>query len=174
VLQQLLQGLAALQAQGISHRDVKPENLLVREAATTTTSSSSSAGGAGGCEQRVSSSHFHVRLIDFGSAVDAHSIASGLYGPLGQPGSSSSSSSGGGGANGSSSSSGPSVDELTLEYAAPEVVFSSRCAGGCIGVLHGHLTAYVLRSAPSWRQVLFTHSYYRLLINSCNNPVPVL
>jgi hypothetical protein len=89
----------------------------VREAATT--SSSSSNGGSSGCEQRVSPAQFRVRLIDFGSAVDAHSIASGLYGPLGQPGSSSSSSSSSGG--------GPSVDELTLEYASPEVLFSSRC-----------------------------------------------
>jgi hypothetical protein len=62
----------------------------------------------------------HLRLIDFGSAVDAHSIASGLFGPLGQPQHHPSSS------NSSSRSGGPSVDELTMEYAAPEVLFASR------------------------------------------------
>ena len=138
LLQQLLQGLAALQAQGISHRDVKPENLLVRELANSSSSSSgsssSSRGGSGhgssssnkdggGCKLHPLPADLHLRLIDFGSAVDAHSIASGLFGPLGQPQHHSSSS------NSSSSSSrsgGPSVDELTMEYAAPEVLFASR------------------------------------------------
>jgi hypothetical protein len=39
---------------------------------------------------------------------------------------------GGGGAEGGV---GPSLDELTLEYAPPEVIFSSRCAGGVLKVL---------------------------------------
>jgi serine/threonine protein kinase len=134
LLQQLLQGLMALQAQGISHRDVKPENLLVRDLTGANSSSSSSSGGGssssgrekrsgGGCKL-LAAADLHLRLIDFGSAVDAHSVASGLYGPLGRGPTSSSNSS----TNSSSSggSSGPSVDELTMEYAAPEVLFSSR------------------------------------------------
>lgn len=44
----------------------------------------------------------HLRLIDFGSAVDTHVLQS-LYG-----------------------SEGPSADELTLEYAPPEALFG-RC-----------------------------------------------
>jgi serine/threonine protein kinase len=140
LLQQLLQGLAALQAQGISHRDVKPENLLVRELANSSSSSSGSSGSSsssrggsgrgssssnkdgGGCKLHPLPADLHLRLIDFGSAVDAHSIASGLFGPLGQPQHHSSSSN----SSSSSRSGGPSVDELTMEYAAPEVLFASR------------------------------------------------
>lgn len=64
---------------------MKPENLLVRP-------------GALERQKRA----LHVRLIDFGSAIDAHSIRH-LYG-----------------------SHGPSVDEQTMEYAPPEAVLG-RC-----------------------------------------------
>lgn len=53
--------------------------------------------------------HLHLRLIDFGSAVDAHVLQS-LYG-----------------------SEGPSADELTLEYAPPEALFG-RCGYCCVHV----------------------------------------
>lgn len=58
--------------------------------------------------------HLHLRLIDFGSAVDAHVLQS-LYG-----------------------SEGPSADELTLEYAPPEALF-----GRCV-VLSATLTCCLL------------------------------
>ena len=64
---------------------MKPENLLLA-------SSGTEAPEAGG----------HLRLIDFGSAVDPWSLQH-LYGE-----------------------GGPSADELTLEYAPPEVLFG-RC-----------------------------------------------
>lgn len=44
----------------------------------------------------------YLRLIDFGSSVDPHTLVT-MYGPR-----------------------GPSLDEVTLEYAPPEVLFSSR------------------------------------------------
>ena len=69
-------------------RDVKPENLLVRMAGKEQGSGDGGAAGSG----------LHVRLIDFGSAIDAHSLRH-LYGP-----------------------GGPSDREQTPEYAPPEAV----------------------------------------------------
>lgn len=71
---QVLLALTAVHGHNVTHRDVKPENLLV--------------GPAG-----------RVRLIDFGSAVDAYSTLN-LYGKA-----------------------GPSELEQTVEYAPPETVF---------------------------------------------------
>lgn len=69
-------------------RDVKLENLLVR-----TQEAPSAEGAATGEGQGL-----HVRLIDFGSAIDAHSLRS-LYGEE-----------------------GPSAEEQTMEYAPPEAL----------------------------------------------------
>jgi serine/threonine protein kinase len=151
-MQQLLQGLAAVQAANVSHRDVKPENLLVRPAAAAAASGTAAAAdlSAGSQHQRqeqhaqghhpnvdtpknsgTSSSSsgdaltpdplsLHLKLIDFGSALDPGSIAAGLYG---RPQATAAGAEGG---------FGPSLDELTLEYAPPEVIFSSRCAAGVL------------------------------------------
>lgn len=109
-MRQLLQGLEALHTANISHRDVKPENLLVALAAADV--KGPSAHNPSGDPDPLS---LHLRLIDFGSAVDAPSIMGGLYGPK----------TGAGGAD-VAGEGGPSLDEVTLEYAAPEVLFSSR------------------------------------------------
>jgi serine/threonine protein kinase len=133
-MQQLLQGLAAVQAANISHRDVKPENLLVRPVAAAAPAAAAAANNVPNTEQlsqQQASNHssssssalppdplsLHLRLIDFGSALDPVSMASGLYG---RP---QATVAGGGGVEGGT---GPSLDELTLEYAPPEVIFSSR------------------------------------------------
>eukprot|EP00878_Enallax_costatus_P010077 GHUV01010518.1.p1 GENE.GHUV01010518.1~~GHUV01010518.1.p1 ORF type:complete len:851 (+),score=193.00 GHUV01010518.1:408-2960(+) len=120
MMQQLLQGLEAVHAANISHRDVKPENLLV----TPLPAGSGGAGSAslGGTEHSGNSQPdpllLHLRLIDFGSAVDRPSIAAGLYGRR---------RAGGVVSEGAGEDfQGPSMDELTLEYAPPEVLFSSR------------------------------------------------
>jgi serine/threonine protein kinase len=163
-MQQLLQGLAAVQAANVSHRDVKPENLLVRPAAAaaaaasgTTAPAAAAAAAAdlnGESQHQTQEQHdpghqpnadtpknngtssssdkplspdplsLHLRLIDFGSALDPGSIAAGLYGRQ------QATVAGGEGAEGGG---GPSLDELTLEYAPPEVIFSSRYAAGFVG-----------------------------------------
>jgi hypothetical protein len=77
-------------------RDVKPENLLAASPHST------------------SPEALHLTLIDFGSAVDRHTLTK-LYGKA-----------------------GPSADELTLEYAPPECLFGDywkvrgglRCCSG--------------------------------------------
>jgi len=68
-----------------SCRDVKLENLLVR-----------TEGDLG--DQSEDTQRLHVRLIDFGSAIDTHSLHS-LYGEE-----------------------GPSAEEQTTEYAPPEAL----------------------------------------------------
>eukprot|EP00879_Flechtneria_rotunda_P011383 GHRR01011889.1.p1 GENE.GHRR01011889.1~~GHRR01011889.1.p1 ORF type:complete len:961 (+),score=445.54 GHRR01011889.1:110-2884(+) len=152
MMQQLLQGLAAVQAANVSHRDVKPENMLVQPvrlqhaAAATVASTTASIDrqqhkrqqhGARGREKDNAASGdssskeghdklipdpnaLHLRLIDFGSAVDAGSIAAGLYSSH-QP---SNDGEDVGVQNGGVD--GPSLADLTLEYAPPEVLFSSR------------------------------------------------
>ena len=77
-------------------RDVKPENLLVRP--------------------REEDGKLHLRLIDFGSAIDGHSLRS-LYGP-----------------------GGASEAEQTAEYAPPEALL-----GRCAGWLHHSRSATHLR-----------------------------
>lgn len=139
LMQQLLQGLAALQAANVSHRDVKPENLLVRPraAAHTAAAGRGPSGnwqadvdvGSGSSSDTAQQQGFiapdplslHLRLIDFGSAADQQSCKKGLYGR-----SKASVAGGGGGGVGSAAAGGPGLDELTLEYAPPEVIFSSR------------------------------------------------
>ena len=78
IMRQLLQGLAELHAAGVAHRDVKPDNLLVRR-------------GDPGSDEPIA-----CRLADFGSAIDAHALKH-LF-PEG----------------------GPSLEDLTEEYAPPE------------------------------------------------------
>ncbi len=77
-----------LRVWGFNCRDVKPENLLLQP-------------GREGREPSV-----HLRLIDFGSAIDAHSVRQ-LYGAQ-----------------------GPSVNEQTQEYAPPEALL-----GRCVHLL---------------------------------------
>lgn len=86
-MRQLLLSLAAVHDANVSHRDVKPENLLM---------SGEPKGHARAGQQ------LHLRLIDFGSALDKYSLGV-MYGMQ-----------------------GPGGGELTLEYAPPEVLFSSR------------------------------------------------
>ncbi len=94
-------------------RDVKPENLLLRMTPPCNQSSAGKCaepdpsqipGGPPGVKpsRPVSVGDLHVRLIDFGSAVDKHSIEQ-LYG-----------------------SEGPSDDEQTAEYGPPEALLA-RC-----------------------------------------------
>lgn len=107
MMQQLLQGLEALHAANISHRDVKPENLLV---------ASTDTGNPKPHQlefSQLSPLSLHLRLIDFGSAVDLPSLREGLYGARSRAGD-------------ETGREGPTLDELTIEYAPPEVLFSSR------------------------------------------------
>jgi len=87
---QVLLALAAVHQQNVTHRDVKPENLLV-----TFPGCHAEEAARRGCRPES----MHLRLIDFGSAVDGHS-AFHLYGR-----------------------GGPSEAEQTAEYAPPEAVF---------------------------------------------------
>ncbi len=75
-------------------RDIKPENLLLSGDPTQP-------------------QDLHLRIIDFGSALDAFSLHN-LYG-----------------------AGGPSNEQLTLEYAPPEVLFG-RCVGSGVLGLRGH------------------------------------
>ncbi|DBA74684.1 TPA: hypothetical protein ACH3X2_009349 [Trebouxia sp. C0005] len=95
LLRQMLSALALLQAANITHRDVKPENVLLR--------AMNLAAAAAGLPLSVGD--LHVRLIDFGSAVDKHSIEH-LY-----------------------STEGPSDDEQTAEYAPPEALLARYWSG---------------------------------------------
>ncbi|KAL0037567.1 hypothetical protein WJX77_002920 [Trebouxia sp. C0004] len=95
LLRQMLSALAVLQAANITHRDLKPENVLLR--------STNLAAAAAGLPLSVED--LHMRLIDFGSAVDKHSIEH-LY-----------------------STEGPSDDEQTAEYAPPEALLARYWTG---------------------------------------------
>mmetsp|Transcript_18856 Transcript_18856/g.47617 ORF Transcript_18856/g.47617 Transcript_18856/m.47617 type:complete len:368 (-) Transcript_18856:237-1340(-) len=88
LMRQALLALASVHARNVTHRDVKPENLLGAFHPCT---------GGRQC--------IHLRLIDFGSAVDRHS-AYHLYGPA-----------------------GPSNAEQTVEYAPPEALFGALWPG---------------------------------------------
>ena len=92
-------------------RDVKPENLLVRTAGEEEGVAARTGAADGG---------LHVRLIDFGSAIDAHSLRH-LYGP-----------------------GGPSDREQTPEYAPPEAVL-----GRWAGPPHCALPRWAMQSSSA-------------------------
>ena len=186
VLQQLLMALDAVHAANMSHRDVKPENLLmmdlggpwdsyysgnhaggrnsssstedsnVHSTATASSSRRERSGGQGGKRDTTTTSssssssmpempeasgsdtdgdtaatnrhlpnpsQLHLRLIDFGSAVDLHSL-SHLYGK-----------------------GGPGLGEMTLEYAPPEVLFGSKTWSGGATITPEKLHSYDIWSA---------------------------
>ena len=81
-MRQMVVALAQVHSVGAAHRDLKPENLLVREVAGSPADEGS---------------RWVLRLGDFGSAVDAHTLKH-LYGAL-----------------------GPLDAQQTEAYAAPEV-----------------------------------------------------
>ncbi|KAK9917046.1 hypothetical protein WJX75_000279 [Coccomyxa subellipsoidea] len=87
ILRQTLLALEILHTANVTHRDVKPENLLLQP-----------GGGEG-------KPGVHLRLIDFGSAIDAHTVRQ-LYGTQ-----------------------GPSVNEQTQEYAPPEALLGRYWTG---------------------------------------------
>jgi hypothetical protein len=120
MMQQLLQGLAAVHAANISHRDVKPENLLVQPSSQSLGQNCSSSSSV----LQPDPLSLHLRVIDFGSAVDLPSMVAGLYG---RP-AAAAAAAGAGAAAGDTEQEppGPGLQELTLEYAPPEVLFSTR------------------------------------------------
>ena len=84
---------------------MKPENLLLQRTHRSRHESSSAQGsrqptGPDDTRKRFAVGDLHLRLIDFGSALDKHSIEH-LYG-----------------------GNGPSDDEQTDEYAPPEVLLA--------------------------------------------------
>eukprot|EP00250_Pteridium_aquilinum_P003956 c14216_g1_i1 orf=1160-2065(+) len=90
LLHQLLLGVKACHDRNITHRDIKPENMMIRA-----TSRCSVSGQASQLHEEFPC-NLSMRIIDFGSAVDAYSLHN-LYGPL-----------------------GPSRSEQTEEYTPPE------------------------------------------------------
>lgn len=84
-------------------RDVKPENLLLQTRNGIHASSAASSGrphGGDDLGKLFGVGDLHLRLIDFGSALDKHSVEE-LYG-----------------------AEGPSEDEQTAEYAPPEALLA--------------------------------------------------
>lgn len=119
LLRQVLQAAAALHAANITHRDIKPENILVMDskahesppsAVGHETADDYNIGGKASGESTddppppplLFSLTVHARLIDFGSAVDRYSMQR-LFG---------------------TSAGDLSLQDLTLDYAPPEVLFA--------------------------------------------------
>mmetsp|Transcript_16048 Transcript_16048/g.31699 ORF Transcript_16048/g.31699 Transcript_16048/m.31699 type:complete len:338 (-) Transcript_16048:159-1172(-) len=91
LMRQLLEGIASCHDKNVTHRDVKPSNLIVHIPTHE--------------EQQMDPSGEPVlKLADFGSAVDEYST-NNLYGLR-----------------------GPSLDDETLDYAPPEVLFGDGIA----------------------------------------------
>eukprot|EP00898_Chlorokybus_atmophyticus_P008559 jgi/Chlat1/8704/Chrsp88S08082 len=88
LLQQLLQALRFCHAHNITHRDVKPENMVLME-----------TPGLNGLGMGSTHDQNHLRLVDFGSALDNNTIQF-LYGKQ-----------------------GPTIEQETPDYAPPEALY---------------------------------------------------
>ena len=99
IVRQAMEGVAALHRRSVTHRDLKPGNVIIQAAHTDTEAEEGDGHGASSSTTGGRRSLPSVRLADFGSAVDAEVLQPhvGLY-----------------------PESGPSVAEETEGYQPPE------------------------------------------------------